>query len=265
MKPVVACLREALVGGGVGGGHQVAPLGGTTVRGGAAVGDGGGQLGERGWSPAPSPGGGGRSACLCSYDSPEGSRRRAAGWNPEGSRRSQGRDHRRWRRAHLRARGCLLCEALPFGKRRGTRGCLIPGRGVSCKTRRKRERSNRATRAWLAASTREPTGAREPSSATRTSRAARASPAARAGPSGAREPPARATSPRERAARVGGARGRRNRAAQTDGARGRREMVARAEGTSRRRERAARAGGASERRERAARAGGARGRREQAE
>ena len=27
MKPVVACLREALVGVGVGGGHQVAPLG----------------------------------------------------------------------------------------------------------------------------------------------------------------------------------------------------------------------------------------------
>ena len=47
MKQAVVCHTEALAGGGVGGRNQVGPLGGTTVRGGAAVGDDGGQLGER--------------------------------------------------------------------------------------------------------------------------------------------------------------------------------------------------------------------------
>ena len=45
MKQAVACHREALAGGGVGGERQVGFLGGTAVRGGAAVCDDGGKLG----------------------------------------------------------------------------------------------------------------------------------------------------------------------------------------------------------------------------
>ena len=45
-KQAVACLREALAGGGVGGERQVGSLGGTAFLGGAAVCDDGGRLGE---------------------------------------------------------------------------------------------------------------------------------------------------------------------------------------------------------------------------
>ena len=74
MKPVVACLREALAGGGVGGGYQVPPLGGTTVRGSAALGDDGGQLGESrggGRFCALLPEAEGASACVCARTTPQ--------------------------------------------------------------------------------------------------------------------------------------------------------------------------------------------------
>ena len=45
-QAAVACLREALAGGGVGGERQVGSLGGTAFLGGAAVCDDGGKLGE---------------------------------------------------------------------------------------------------------------------------------------------------------------------------------------------------------------------------
>ena len=75
MKQAVACLREALARGGVGGERQVGSLGGTAFRGGAAVCDDGDRLGESrdGRLRALLPEAEGASACVCARDPPEGS------------------------------------------------------------------------------------------------------------------------------------------------------------------------------------------------
>ena len=67
MKQAVACLREALAGGGVGGERQVSSLGGTAFRGGAAVCDDSGRFGVSrvGRFHALHPEVEGASACVC--------------------------------------------------------------------------------------------------------------------------------------------------------------------------------------------------------
>ena len=82
VKQAVACLREALAGGGVGGERQVGSLGGTAFRGGAAVCDDGGRLGESrgGRFRALLPEAEGASACVCARATSQreaGGRRRA--------------------------------------------------------------------------------------------------------------------------------------------------------------------------------------------
>ena len=73
VKQAAACFREALAGGGVGGKGQVAPLGGTAFRGGAAVCDNGGRLGESrgGRFRALLPEAEGASACVCARATPQ--------------------------------------------------------------------------------------------------------------------------------------------------------------------------------------------------
>ena len=73
MKQAVACLREALAGGGVGGKRQVGSLGGTAFRGGAAVCDDGGRLGVSrvGRFHALHPEVEGASACICACTTPQ--------------------------------------------------------------------------------------------------------------------------------------------------------------------------------------------------
>ena len=73
MKQVVACLREALAGGGVGGERQAGSRGGAAFRGGAAVCDDGGRLGESrgGRFRALLPEAEGASACVCARATPQ--------------------------------------------------------------------------------------------------------------------------------------------------------------------------------------------------
>ena len=67
MKQVVACLIKALAGGGVGGERQAGSRGGAAFRGGAAVCDDGGRLGESrgGRFRVLLPEAEGASACVC--------------------------------------------------------------------------------------------------------------------------------------------------------------------------------------------------------
>ena len=73
MKQAVAFHREALAGGGVGGKRQVSSLGGTAVRGGAAVCDDGAKLGvgRGGRFRALLPEAEGAYACVCARTIPQ--------------------------------------------------------------------------------------------------------------------------------------------------------------------------------------------------
>ena len=86
MKQAVACHREALAGGGVGGERQVGSLGGTAVRRGAAVCGDGGKLGESrvGRFRAHLPEAEGASACVCARTTPW---EEFGGWRRAGTRK----------------------------------------------------------------------------------------------------------------------------------------------------------------------------------
>ena len=131
MKQALACLREALAGGGVGDERQAGSLGGTAFRGGAAVCDDGGRLGESrgGRFRALLPEAEGASACVCARATSQreaGGRRRARTLRGPAVRRGVAVGDRHGRIA-LGASGCPLCAALPFENGEGHAGRLIPG------------------------------------------------------------------------------------------------------------------------------------------
>ena len=153
MKQALACHREAPAGGGVGGGHQVGPRGGTTVRGGAAVGDDGGQLGESrgGRFRALLPEAEGASACVCARTTPQGEvggGRRVGTRKGPAIRKARPSEMAMGDGLHLVSRDpCVRLCHLKWRAR--AQGSSIPRRGV-CKTRRRRrrERSRRAARVY---------------------------------------------------------------------------------------------------------------------
>ena len=114
---LTSCLREALAGGGVGGERQVGSLGGTAFRGGAAVCDDGGRLGESrgGRFRALLPEAEGASACVFARATSQrenGGRRRAATKVPAVRRKAAVRDWRLCTLVQVEVLACVL--ALPL-------------------------------------------------------------------------------------------------------------------------------------------------------